>query len=453
MPARPVPIKAVEHPALADVLDLLIDAVCVVDPQGHFLFVSGACERIFGYRPEEMLGRPMIELVYHEDRARTLAVVDELVAGQYQPHFENRYVRKDGRLVHIMWSARWSPDHQVRVAVARDVTARKRAESMRAALYAISEATHDTEDLASLFPRIHQIISELLVAPSFLVALYDEVSGAVSFPYDVDAGAGFRAAGAADRDALILQIIGRAQVEAHSARWAGAGLREADCIGVPLQSDGRVIGALVLRNRPTDPTYSGEDVELLQFVSTQVAAAIQRKQMAARLQHMALHDGLTRLPNRALFYDRLRTALTRARRDDARLAVLYLDVDTFKEVNDRFGHGVGDDLLRAIAARLLACVRESDTVARVGGDEFMVLLNSVERPEQARMVAEKIRQSMAEPVRVGARSLQVSASIGLAHYPEHGGDEDALVSAADDAMYLAKHAGGDGVYMATLAGA
>ncbi|OGB23218.1 MAG: histidine kinase [Burkholderiales bacterium RIFCSPLOWO2_02_FULL_57_36] len=125
---------------LANVMDLLLDAICIVDPQGRFVSVSGACERIFGYTPEEMIGKPMIDLVFHEDRERTLQAVDKIVAGYLQRHFENRYVRKDGRIVHIMWSARWSEADQVRVAVARDVTERNHIDSMQTAQSSMSEA-------------------------------------------------------------------------------------------------------------------------------------------------------------------------------------------------------------------------------------------------------------------------------------------------------------------------
>lgn len=114
----------------ADITDLLVDAICIVDPQGHFLSIKGACEPIFGYQPEEMIGKPMIQFVYEPDRPRTLQAVSRIMGGYLQRHFENRYVRKDGRLVHIMWSARWSPDSGVRVAVARDVTHRRQAEAM-----------------------------------------------------------------------------------------------------------------------------------------------------------------------------------------------------------------------------------------------------------------------------------------------------------------------------------
>lgn len=111
--------------AIADITDLLLDAICVVDPQGVFVSITGAGERIFGYPPHEMIGKPMIDFVFHEDRARTLQAVDRVMGGHLQRHFENRYVRKDGTLVHILWSARWSATDQIRVAVARDITGQR----------------------------------------------------------------------------------------------------------------------------------------------------------------------------------------------------------------------------------------------------------------------------------------------------------------------------------------
>jgi PAS domain S-box-containing protein len=119
-------------PPLADVMDLLLDAICVVDAHGHFISVTGACEHIFGYTPEEMVGRQMMDMVFHEDRARTLEAVKRIEAGHLQRHFENRYVRKDGRIVHIMWSARRSETERVRVAVARDITDLGHADPTRA---------------------------------------------------------------------------------------------------------------------------------------------------------------------------------------------------------------------------------------------------------------------------------------------------------------------------------
>ena len=179
-------MKSNSYVSLNNIMDLLLDAICVVDTRGRFVFVSAASKRIFGYSPEEMIGRPMIDFVFHEDRARTLQAAGEVAAGHPLPHFENRYVRKDGQIVHVMWSARWSEADQVRVGVARDVTERKRADAMQAALYAISDAAHWAEDLVALFQQTHQIIGGLLPAASFFVALYDVKKDDLSFPYHVD---------------------------------------------------------------------------------------------------------------------------------------------------------------------------------------------------------------------------------------------------------------------------
>jgi len=334
-------------PSLASVMDLLLDAICVVDPQGRFVFVSAASERIFGYTAEEMIGRLMIDLVFHEDRARTLNAVDEIVEGRHKPHFENRYVRKDGRIVHIMWSARWSEADQVRVAVARDVTERKRAESMQAALYAISEAAHSSEDLVALFERIHQIIGSLLPAINFFVTLYDENQDELTFPYHVDEYNLAPPPQRLDSGMLSAEVIrtgrplfltrDRTKVLLEHVR-PDVGGDVLDWLGVPLSGKNRVLGALVVKSYSDDARYTEQDMELLHFVSTQVAAAIERKQTETWLHHIARHDPLTDLPNRELFHEHLMAALALARRDQTRLSLLYLDLDTFKQVNDAWGH-------------------------------------------------------------------------------------------------------------------
>src|SRR3569833_802422 len=140
-------VKKAAYELPAYFTDLLLDAVCAVDAEGRFVFASAACERIFGYAPTEMIGRVMIEMVHSEDRARTQKMASQVMAGHPMTHFENRYVRKDGQIVHIMWSARWTEAEQQRKAETHDITERKHVESMQAALYAISEAAHATEDL------------------------------------------------------------------------------------------------------------------------------------------------------------------------------------------------------------------------------------------------------------------------------------------------------------------
>ena len=435
----------------ASFTDLLLDAVCLVDARGRFVFVSAACEQIFGYTQAEMIGMTMIALVAPHDRLRTLEAATAVMGGTPHHHFQNQYVRKDGSLVDIMWSARWSAPDQLRVAIARDVTVLKRTEAMQAALYAISEAAHATDDLDTLFARSHAIIGALLPIASFSVALHDE--------HGCTLHCVFQAAGSAPHDPLLhaeLVTLLCDQVRRDKAPLLlqcpapdclAPALRAAidampgSALAVPLTDQARTIGVLVLRSSLDGARYTARDRDLLAFVSTQLAANIGRKQLHAQMRFMAMHDELTRLPNRRLFHDRLDLGFARAQRQQSRLALLFIDLNRFKQVNDRHGHACGDRLLQETARRIKGCLRESDTLARIGGDEFVVLLENILLPHDAALVADKIHHALRAPVELGdGVTLPITLSVGLALYPEHGADTKALLAHADQAMYAAKAA-------------
>ncbi len=171
------------------------------------------------------------------------------------------------------------------------------------------------------------------------------------------------------------------------------------------------------------------------------------QQITERLAYAADHDALTGLPNRNLLKDRTQQAIARAQRKHENFALLFLDLDRFKAVNDDLGHAAGDALLVNVAERLTRCVREEDTIARLGGDEFVVLLNSPTQESQAMAVANKIREAVSKPYCLGSRSASVTASIGYSVYPADGGDVETLLEHADHAMYRAKQRGRDQVYM------
>jgi diguanylate cyclase (GGDEF)-like protein/PAS domain S-box-containing protein len=159
------------------------------------------------------------------------------------------------------------------------------------------------------------------------------------------------------------------------------------------------------------------------------------------MSHLAQHDGLTDLPNRVLFNDRLTQAIALAERQGRQLAVMFVDLDHFKKINDSLGHDVGDKLLQSVAVRLTACVRRSDTVSRLGGDEFVVLLAQVEHAEDAAYSARKILRALAAPHIIDNRSVDINVSIGVSTYPNDGQDAEALMNRADNAMYEAKEHG------------
>ena len=175
----------------------------------------------------------------------------------------------------------------------------------------------------------------------------------------------------------------------------------------------------------------------------------ERRKTEQRIRHMAQHDTLTGLANRALFADRMQRALVNAQRDQTPLALMFLDLDKFKPINDSYGHAVGDLLLQQVAQRIQACVRESDTVARIGGDEFVVLLRCITHTGDVLNVAEKIRNSLCQPFTLAGHQLEISSSIGVAIYPEHGTDDLTLSKNADHAMYVAKEAGRNRVSLFT----
>ena len=268
-------------------INLMMDAVFVVDKDHQIVFVTDACEDLLGYRADELIGTQITKYMHPDDLDVTLASVVRIMDGKPHTDFRNRYIHKSGAIVHILWSARWSEEDGVRIGVARDVT-----------------ALRETEE---------------------------------------------------------------------------------------------------------------------------------------KLRFLALHDSLTGLANRSLFGDRLDAAIRAAHRHQNGLALLFLDINDFKHINDTYGHAIGDRVLCTIAKRLEANVRETDTVARMGGDEFIVLLTDVQSDEAVLAKAEQLTAVMAEPLDFEFDGLKApSCSVGVACYPTDGKDADSLLSHADKDMYRLK---------------
>lgn len=282
LPAMPVDLHAL-YPKL---IQLMLDTVFVVDPDNRIIFVSDACETLLGYRAEELTDTLITRYMHPEDLATTQATITQVMNGKPHVDFRNRYIRKDGSVVHILWSASWSEELGARIGVARDVTALTEAEQ--------------------------------------------------------------------------------------------------------------------------------------------------------ELRFLAHHDPLTKLTNRALFNDRLESALRAAKRNDTRLALLFLDINDFKDINDEHGHGVGDRVLCEVARRVQGCVRATDTVARLGGDEFVVLLTELHEDSAVDDKVQQLLAALSEPLDAGAGLAMPTCSIGVARYPADGEEAEALLNHADDAMYRIK---------------
>lgn len=279
----PVDLEAL-YPKL---IQLMLDTVFVVDCDNRIVFVSDACETLLGYRADELTGTPITDYMHPDDLAETRASIARVMSGQTHSDFHNRYIHKDGSIVHILWSARWSDEDAVRIGVARDVTALRQAED--------------------------------------------------------------------------------------------------------------------------------------------------------KLRFLAHHDPLTGMTNRSLFDDRLDSALRAAHRHQSNLAVLFLDINDFKAINDTHGHAMGDRVLCTVSQRLESCLRETDTVARMGGDEFTALLTDIQSTDDIAMKVEQISAAMAEPLATEFGGIDMpSCSIGVACYPADGEDAATLLSYADNDMYRQK---------------
>jgi diguanylate cyclase (GGDEF)-like protein len=237
---------------------------------------------------------------------------------------------------------------------------------------------------------------------------------------------------------------------------------EGSIISLPLKIGQKVLGVMnIALKRPH--LFTEGEIRVLEFLGDQAAIAIQnaklyeqaqqeiadRKKAEKAIQHLANHDALTGLPNRRLFNERIKLEIARSQRNQLRFSVMLFDLDQLKNVNDSFGHNVGDMLLQAVAQRLLGLLRKSDTVARMGGDEFFLILPEMKQREDAIQTAERILSALSTPFHLEAFQINITTSIGVSFFPEDGEDEEELIKKADLAMYKAKEKGGNTYHLYT----
>jgi diguanylate cyclase (GGDEF)-like protein/PAS domain S-box-containing protein len=403
-----------ERERLRAIVDNAVEGIITFDPQGILQSLNPAAGRMFGYSTAEVVGRSAGDLL------PTIGIATAGLPGRrpFLGKLETVGRRKDGSSFPIelaISQARLEGKPQF-IAIAHDITDSKQTE----------QALRDGAEKLRVFADN---------VPAMTVS-FDESLRCV---FANKRYADFFDLGTADVVGMhVRQIVGEDvynEIKGHFAqalqgqpvayqrtrKRQNGEFRHLEIKLLPhVGNPGKVVGIFAVMNDITEHMLAEE-----------------------RIQRMAHHDGLTGLPNRLLFNDRLNQALTLARRDASGFALLYLDLDKFKPVNDTLGHAVGDELLKSAAARIRRQVRESDTVARVGGDEFSVILSDIARREDAAIVAEKIVAALAAPFELGTprQSIEIGTSIGIAVYPAHARDAEALVRAADAAMYRAKQVG------------
>jgi diguanylate cyclase (GGDEF)-like protein/PAS domain S-box-containing protein len=403
--------------------DNATDVVTLHDLEGHYLYVSPSIRTFGGYAPEDLVGRSCWSLMHPDDiepvrQAMAGAILD---GGIVTVEYRFRYA--DGDYEWIETTAR-SVGSEIQCS-SRKVTERRLAQAELATRLAQQAAVARLGDLVMLGPEVEEVLDAAIAV--IAETLQVELIGIIEHVPD---GGDLLRAGRGWRDGFV------------GADFEPAVLREHDVVSSATVLIGRPeqpIGVLMAGNR-TVRQFRDSDVDFLQSVAHMLAAAIGRGRWEARMRHDALHDALTGLPNRTLLLDRLGQALTRAEREGGMVAVLFLDLDNLKVINDSLGHGAGDELLRAIGPRLRGELRACDTVARFGGDEFAVVCEDVHDDEHALTIAQRLVRSFEDPFIVGGEERVGSASVGVV-VARAGRSAEELLSDADAAMYQAKERG------------
>ncbi|MEA2281758.1 MAG: hypothetical protein QOK21_2365 [Solirubrobacteraceae bacterium] len=440
--------------------DNATDVVTRHDPHGRYLYVSPSMTAVTGWRPDELLGRSCFEIVHPDDADAMIAELAGASLATRLITIDYRLRGRDGVYVWVQSSCRWVPDldgtgvAEIQCST-RDIGARRQAEAELAQRLAQQSAVSKLGALALQRGDVHELeeaacrlVAETLEVDCTYVLehLGDaqmRVRASVGFG-DGFTGSGFEVATFRENGLGTFYADGAVAIDLRTHPMRAAPLRAAgivSCAQVLIGERGRPLGLLGAHSRQPR-SFSPQDLDFLQAVAHVLTGALERIRVEERIRHDALHDALTGLPNRTLLLDRLRIALARARRDGTHVAVLFLDLDHLKVVNDSLGHDAGDDLLRAVGPRLAEVVRPSDTVARFGGDEFALLLQGVTGERGAIAVAERIVRAFEAPFVVAGETRFGSASVGLVVTGAAGSrSPEELLSDADAAMYLAKERG------------
>jgi diguanylate cyclase (GGDEF)-like protein/PAS domain S-box-containing protein len=395
------------------------DLVWAVDREGRWTYLSPrAARQIFGCEPEDMLWQRLVESQPEAERERTHAMLARVLADGTASHFETVHLDRKGREVVLSLNA--TPLRSAGGAIvgvtgtATDITELKRKEAELSAALAEQQLLFDSVSEGIVLLRngtVHKCNVKFAAMLGYEPA---ELAGQPSLVWYADP--------------TEWEHVGR------TTRLTMAQGRDYGGELLVKRKDGSQFWCDV-RGRALDPQRVDEGAI---FVFIDISA---RKEREQRIQHLADHDALTGLLNRRLLEDRLQQSINLARRNDSMVAVMLIDLDGFKAVNDQYGHLMGDYVLRTVAKRLKDCVRESDTVARLGGDEFVVLLTGQRSAEDSSVVAGKILGALTEPVAAGGRRFDVGASIGISIFPRDGTSPEQLLKHADAAMYRVKEAG------------
>jgi diguanylate cyclase (GGDEF)-like protein/PAS domain S-box-containing protein len=423
---------AVAEKTYRQLLEAAPDALIVIDAAGKILLMNGQAETQFGYSRDELESQP-IESIIPEGLSRHVLALASPQAAEPLPQHKRKGVelkarRKDGSAFPIESTLSPVPTSAgilVTVSV-RDITARKRAEALM--LGKMQELNRAQVTLNCIGDAV--VCTDVDANITFMNAAAESATGwslkeAVGRPIAeilrTTEPTGNDSTGNTATLAILENCAQLVPTKCKLVHRDGREIRIENSVAPINDANGEVSGAVVV------------------FRDTSAAEAMSRQ-----IAHAASHDCLTGLPNSRLLKRRIEKAISVARKNGGRIAVLFLDLDGFKYINDSLGHPIGDKLLQSVASRLLACIRKCDTVSRQGGDEFVVLLSYLWHPKDPVVLARRLLRAVAEVHLAEKHSLHVTTSIGVSLYPEDGCDAETLIKNADTAMYQAKENGRQG---------
>jgi len=335
----------------------------------------------------------------------------------------------------------------------KDISTYFNEKLLKDCIFKISKASHYVEDLDQLYIKIHHILSDVIYTKNFYIAIADWENNLIKFPYFVDK---FDKPPQTKEieNGLTEYVIKTGQSilvnPAQSTLLTGSkkinmkGTESIDWLGVPLkigESNKTTFGAIVVQSYNKNIRFTEDDKKILLFVSDQIAMAIKRKIDYLEITKQAFYDHLTGLANKILFNDRLEQAIFKCHRNKTKVAVLFIDLDNFKFINDSMGHTAGDELLKVVSKRLNRCLRKTDTISRWGGDEFTVILPEIKDLRHVLSLCTRILKTELKNIVIDNQELRITASIGISFYPDDGEDVESLIKNADTAMYKAKELG------------
>ena len=413
---------------LASIVESATDAIFRATPDGLILSWNKAAEAMYGYRAEDVVGKP-VSLLAPGDAGREVArVLDRIKRGETIKQWETATAHRNGGRIDVSLTV--SPVRNAAgevvgsSCIARDISRRRRDRE------ALRQSEEKYEWLVANLPDVVWVSDEE-GQPVFASSNCEGLSG---YTQEEVCQPGLWASRIHPENQPRVAAANRAVFE--TGEPLGAEYRF-------LRKDGRWIW---IQSRCVKIEERGGR----RFQHGLLSDVTERKRMEQKLAHQATHDSLTGLPNRDIFEGRCRQVLDRARRRNGMAALLYLDLDRFKRINDRLGHQAGDRLIQLAAARLAGCLRESETLSRSRGDRFMLILNDVRAPQDAVSVAERILEALATPFPVKNNEVSLGASIGIAIYPQDGTDLVMLQRAADAALFAAKHQGKQRIQLSNL---